>query len=70
MYDLVVRRYVEGEEEVFNISSLLECKKHSETVVSLNNCWVLSINVKIFYDSLASYVRKLKSDKISAFRKF
>lgn len=70
MYDLVIRRYVEGEEEVFNISSLLECKKHSETVVSLSNCWVLSINVKIFYDSLASYVRKLKSDKISAFRKF
>lgn len=70
MYDIVINKYYEEEEAVFNILAMIEGKKYSETLISLTNCTIMVISSKVFYETLAAFVRKLKSDKISAFRKF
>lgn len=70
MYDIVVQKFIEDEEAVFNLGALVEGKKYSETVITCKSATILTISARIFYETLASFVRKLKSDKISAFRRF
>ena len=59
-----------SKEAIFNLHNLVEGKKYRNMLVTCSASKFMSISSKIFYETFILFLKKLKADKLRAFRKF